>query len=191
MALNIWSKFKNLMAARTRLSRKITFDIPWNRYIRLWYFTAFLPENYANKRKLNGWAFRVMLRLHSLTSMLMACLPYVYLCIMMIFKAAFDAEFIGEFLIFMSVFLRSLLLWSRHKEFARLVDECRELWLNLRNEDEKSIFRSYERSINFFRMYFLISGYATLVTFTIFAYFVHFEDANGHIYRQNILRCVL
>ena len=109
----------------------------------------------------------------------------------MIFKAEFDAELFCEFLFTMSVLFRTLLLWSRYKEFASLIDECRELWLYLRNEDEKLIVRSYERSINFFRMYFLVSGFAVLAAFTIFAYFVHFQDADGNIYRQNILRCVL
>lgn len=148
-----------------------------------------LPQNYLDRGKVKGWLFKALSTLH-IFNILLGTLPYGYLSVMMIYQSSFDAEIFCVFLFITSVCVRVFLLWARREEFASIIDEHRQLWSFLRNEDEKSVVKSYERISNFFRIYFLVSGYATPVTFFLFAYFNYFHDADGNICRHNLFRFV-
>ena len=158
-------------------------------HVRLWSFGAYLPENYIMSEKIRGLMLKAIAAYHYFCDAMYG-LPYIYLCIIMILKAEFDIEFISEFLIITSVSSRIALLWLRREKFARLLDECRELWSYFRNEDEKAVVKSYEKMVYFYRIFCIVSAYAAVLSFTIFAYFVHFQDANGSLYRKNAARFV-
>ena len=107
---------------------------------------------------------------------------------MMLLNASFNTEVISEFLMTISVTIRFILLRSRREKFARLVDECRGLWSYLLSKDEISIVNTHEKIVYYFKMYFLISGFRTIITFSVFTYFVYIQDLDGTMYRQNILK---
>ena len=168
------------------MTKFITFDNFVIGHLHLWHFAAILPEKYIIREKLKRWHLKLMTAFH-LCCIGFFDLPYVYSFILMMLKAEFESKFICEFLLLTSGSVRYTLFWSRREELARLLDECRDLWSYLRNE-EIIMVEPYKRMVYFYRIYYLVSAYGCLVTFTIFAYFRHFVDADGNIYRQNSLK---
>ena len=177
------------MAPRSKISRKNSFDKFMVGHVRFWHFGAYLPDNYIMREKIRGVVLKVITAYHFFCNAMYG-LPYIYLCIIMILKAEIDIGFISEFPIITSISSRIALLWSRREQFARLLNECRELWSYLRNEDEKAVVKSYEKMVYFYRIFFLVSGFGAILSFAIFAYSVYFQDANGTFYRQNFVRLV-
>ena len=165
----------------------MTFDTIMTSHLRLWHFGIFLPENYIKVEKLKGQMYRAISDIHYWL-IGMYCLPYIYLSVMMLLNASFNTEFISEFLMTISVTIRFILLRSRREKFASLVDECRGLWSYLLSKDEISIVNSHEKIVYYFKMYFLISGFGVIITFSIFTYLVYIQDLDGTMYRQNILK---
>ena len=174
------------MASMSRSSKFITFDNFVIGHLHLWHFSAILPENYITREKLRGWLLKVTIAFH-VFCIGIYCSTYLCCCILMVLKAEFDSDFICEFLIVMSVSIRYILYWSRRRELSCLLDKCRDLWSYVRHE-EKILVKPYERIVYFFRLYCIFSAFGCLVNFTIFAYFVYFEDADGNVYRQNALK---
>ena len=115
--------------------------------------------------------------------------PYISLCIVMSWKDRFDTEFTCEGLLVSSVTLRFFLLFRRRHQFAGLIDECRELYSYLQ-EDELAILKYYEKIVNFFRMYWLITGYGSVFTIITGAYLIQYEDDDGNIYRKTGVKFV-
>ena len=167
----------------------MTFDKIMTSHLRLWHFGIFLPEDYIKVEKLKGQMYRAISDIHYWV-IGMYSLPYIYLSVMMLLNTEFNTEFISELLMIMSVTIRIILLWLRREKFASLVDECRGLWSYLLSKDELLIVNSHEKILYYLKMYFLISGLGSIITFSIFTYFVYIQDLDGTLYRQNILKYV-
>ena len=166
----------------------INFDELIMRLLRFWHFTAFLPEDYIKREKLKGLRYKMVVALHFCVLALFSP-PYLYLFIVMLWNAEFNTELTCAFLIISSITIRFVLLVHRRYQFAGLIDECRQLYSYLQ-EDEIAILKYYEKIVNFFVTYCLITGYASAFTMLTFAYFIQFQDDDGNMYRKTAVRFV-
>ena len=76
--------------------------------------------------------------------------------------------------------LRYFLVMLWRKEFAKVLDKCRQLWDNLIN-DEFVILKDFERKVHYYRMFFWWDSFVVVTMFVTTSQFVRLPptEVNG------------